>query len=278
MTAIKPLRWISTLYFFQSIPYVIVSVMAILLYQQKGISNTKAALAVSLLVLPWSFKPMIASLVEKQSTPRHLTLWAEFIIGSLFLGIYLTYHLPSFLLWATGGLAIIACLSSIHDVACDGLYIKNLADDFQQKLAPWRGFFFQFGRMCVKGGVLAFATLLALRLEKDTWELFFLCVSLIAFTTWGYHVWILPKHKRLSITATESKKRQKHSTLNLLKNKTFALAAILACIYHFSDAQMQRIVPLYLIDTSGAGFTLSQVGQYCGFYGTDPLQYFRTLG
>lgn len=50
--------------FFQSIPYVVITLIATIMYQQYGMTNTQAAFLTSLFMLPWTIKPLFAPFLE----------------------------------------------------------------------------------------------------------------------------------------------------------------------------------------------------------------------
>ena len=60
----NPWAWIPTLYFAEGIPYVMVMVIAEMMYKRLGMSNADAALYTSWLYLPWVIKPIWSPLVD----------------------------------------------------------------------------------------------------------------------------------------------------------------------------------------------------------------------
>ncbi|WP_019218027.1 hypothetical protein [Legionella tunisiensis] len=55
----------------------------------------------------------------------------------------------------------------------DGLYLLNL-DEHRQKIRTITDYFYQFGRLFIKGGLLVLAGRLAIEYEVNVWSLFFL--------------------------------------------------------------------------------------------------------
>ena len=60
LSSVKPYQWLPSLYFFQSMPFVVVILLATIMYQQNGMDNASAAFFTSLITLPWVIKPLLA--------------------------------------------------------------------------------------------------------------------------------------------------------------------------------------------------------------------------
>ncbi|WP_019233893.1 hypothetical protein [Legionella anisa] len=71
LTSPKNHQWIASLYFFQSMPYVVVTLIATIMYQQHGMTNTQTALLTSLFMLPWTIKPLFAPFLENLATKKN---------------------------------------------------------------------------------------------------------------------------------------------------------------------------------------------------------------
>ena len=80
----KNYQWIASIYFFQSIPFVVVNVIATIMYQQKGIDNAQAALITSLLALPWAIKPLYSPFLENAATKKWITVFSQLFLSILF--------------------------------------------------------------------------------------------------------------------------------------------------------------------------------------------------
>lgn len=67
----KNYQWIASLYFFQSIPYVVVTLIATIMFQQYGMTNTQAAFLTSLFMIPWTIKPLFTPFLEDRATKKN---------------------------------------------------------------------------------------------------------------------------------------------------------------------------------------------------------------
>ena len=78
----RPWAWIPSLYFSQSIPYVIVMMLSVVMYKDLGISNTDIALYTSWLYLPWVIKPLWSPVVDMFRTKRWWIVGLQRVTGA----------------------------------------------------------------------------------------------------------------------------------------------------------------------------------------------------
>ncbi|KTD01806.1 MFS transporter [Fluoribacter gormanii] len=260
----KNYKWIASLYFFQSMPYVVVTLIATIVYQQYGMSNTQAAFLTSLFMLPWTIKPLFAPFLEHLATKKKLTLYAQAIVTLIFILLAFCVENSYFLVISSVGFAGLAFISSLHDIVSDGIYLLNLNNEEQKKYVALRSFFYQMGRLIIKGGLLAFIGSLAVYYELNVWQIFFFSLSVISFSLTFYHKAKIPEHQ----TKAESIDLNYYDIFKTLLFDTQIYPILFFIfIYNFSEAQMQKIIPLFLLDKGGLGLNLSQVGQLYGIIG-----------
>ncbi|RUR23557.1 hypothetical protein [Legionella qingyii] len=150
----KNYQWVASLYFFQSMPYVVVTLIATIMYQQYGMTNTQAAFLTSLFMLPWTIKPLFAPFLEHLATKKKLTLYAQVSISLIFIILAFCVDNSYFLMISSIGFVGLAFISSLHDIVSDGIYLLNLSHEEQKKYVALRSFFYQMGRLIIKGGLL----------------------------------------------------------------------------------------------------------------------------
>ena len=92
----NPWAWVSTLYFAQGIPYVVVMTVSVIMYKRMGISNTDIALYTSWLYLPWVIKPLWSPFVDMFRTKRFWIVSLQLIIGASLAAVALTIPMPAF--------------------------------------------------------------------------------------------------------------------------------------------------------------------------------------
>ncbi|MBA2709887.1 MAG: MFS transporter [Tatlockia sp.] len=268
LKSIKAYQWISSLYFFQSMPFVVVSLIATIFYQQQGLDNTQSALITSCLVLPWAIKPVFAPYLEKISTKKRLTIFTQGLISCLFLLLALGIDRQYTFRLSILAFSLLAFTSSLHDIVSDGVYLINLDGPSQKRYIALRSLFYQMGRLVIKGGLLTFVAQIANYFLFNTWQVFFYCLFIMAFVLTICHVIKIPEIEAIS---TQVKKNPLSIYKSLMASKQFSAALIFIFLYNCSDAQMQKIVPLFLLDKMGLNLGLFQFGQIYGVYGSIAL-------
>lgn len=258
-------RWIASLYFLQSIPFVVVSLLATLMYQQRGVDNATVALLTSLLTLPWAIKPLFAPFLENIATKKRITITMQLVIAVLFFALSFCVESHYFLESSFLLLLCLAIASSIHDIAADGFYLINLSRADQTRYVALRSFFYQMGRLSIKGGLLAFIAYFANHENIPVWPLFFLCLGSMVLVLCRYHV------KKMPEIETIKPRRDNHYFVvfkTLLLSRQYYPALLFIFLYNSTDAQMQKIIPLFLLDKMGLNLNLSQVGDVYGILGS----------
>lgn len=263
----KNYQWIASLYFFQSIPYVVVTLIATIMFQQYGMTNTQAAFLTSLFMIPWTIKPLFTPFLEDRATKKKLTLYAQATLSFLFMFMALGVDTPYFLILSSLGFASLAFISSLHDIVSDGIYLL-LNNEEQKRYVAWRSFFYQMGRLLIKGGLLALIGGLALHYQFNVWRIFFLSLFVIGLLLTCYHKVKIPEND----SRTESIHSNYHQIFKtLFFNKKIYPILLYIFIYNFSEAQMQKIIPLFLLDHEGLALNLYQVGELYGIFGSTLL-------
>ena len=67
---VSPLAWVPTLYFAMGLPFIIVNMVATLMFRGLGIDDARITLWTSLIILPWSLKPFWSPLMEMFRTKK----------------------------------------------------------------------------------------------------------------------------------------------------------------------------------------------------------------
>ena len=66
----SPIFWVSTAYFGMGLPFVVLNMVAVLMYKGLGVSDAKIAFWTSLIMLPWTLKPLWSPLLEMYRTKK----------------------------------------------------------------------------------------------------------------------------------------------------------------------------------------------------------------
>ena len=68
----SPIFWVPTAYFGMGLPFVVLNMVAVLMYKGLGVSDAKIAFWTSLIMLPWTLKPLWSPLLEMYRTKKFL--------------------------------------------------------------------------------------------------------------------------------------------------------------------------------------------------------------
>ena len=152
-----PWAWIPTLYFAEGIPYVMVMIIAEMMYKRLGLSNTDAALYTSWLYLPWVIKPLWSPLVDLFRTKRWWIVVMQFFAGAGLAGVAFTIEASNAVQWTLAFFWLVAFSSATHDIAADGFYMLSLNTYQQSLFVGIRSTFYRVANIAGQGLTLMIA-------------------------------------------------------------------------------------------------------------------------
>ncbi len=135
----SPLSWVVTAYFAEGLPYIAIAAASALMFKNMGISDTQIAIWTSLIMWPYTFKPLWGPFLEIYRTKKFFVILTQLTIGVLFGLVGFSLSLPNFFIYAIVLLAIIAFSGATHDMAVDGVYLNTLSPKEQAKYIGWQG-------------------------------------------------------------------------------------------------------------------------------------------
>jgi PAT family beta-lactamase induction signal transducer AmpG len=279
-------RWIPTLYFAQGIPYVVVMMLAVVMYKNLAISNTAIALYTSWLYLPWVIKPLWSPLVELFGRKRAWIVALQFTLGVALALVAMTLPAPFFFRATLAVLWLMAFASATHDIAADGFYLFALNPQRQAAFVGVRSTFYRLAMIAGQGGLVWLAGALIDRWDDPVraWQAVFaaLAGAFIAVAAW--HAWALPR-PAADAPAVPATGRPWHdgATIFAAFFRRPDIGRILAflLLYRFAEAQLLKLVAPFLLDardTGGLALTNQQVGLYYGTAGVIALTLGGLLG
>ena len=92
----NPIAWVPSVYFGMGLPYVALSLVSVLMFTDLGIDKEAVTFWTSLLVLPWSLKPLFSLVMELFGTKRQYIYITEAISALMFGLVCFSLPLPSF--------------------------------------------------------------------------------------------------------------------------------------------------------------------------------------
>lgn len=281
----SPITWIPTAYFAMGLPFVVLNMVTVLMFKGLDVDNKLITFWTSLILLPWTLKPLWSPFLELFKTKRFFVIATQLTTGITFGLVALALNLPHFFSISIALLAVIAFSGATHDIACDGVYMSELSTEEQAKYIGWQGAFYNIAKIVASGGLVYLAGYMiekytevdpdgVLAANKRAWitVMALLCVVMVLLGI--YHIFMLPKSR-------EAAKTGDHTAKDVMKDLLDVLAAFfrkrhiwyylsLVVLYRFAEGFVMKIVPLFLKadkTIGGLGLSEKEIGLYYGTYG-----------
>ena len=268
--------WIPTLYFASGLPYHAITSISDIMYKDMGISNSDIALYTSILLIPWTIKPLWSPFVEMISTRRKWTLYSQIVLAICFTIIAISIPSKNFLPLTLCAFMAGAFVSSTHDIALDGFYILGLPQEKQSFFSGIRNTFYRIATVFGSGILVMLANKLAHNFGNNAiaWSATFITTAAIMAFLFIYHRKALPKpHKDISREINNVSKI--FSSFGDIIKSYFSKPGITSTIlflllFRFPEAQLGKIGKLFLMDSAEAGglaLSLGDIGFINGVIG-----------
>lgn len=268
-----PFYWIPTTWFAMGLPFVALSAASSIMYKNMGISDTQIAFWTSLIMLPWTIKPLWGPFLEMFKTRKFFVYITQMFTGILFFLAGLSLHLDHFFAASIGILSIIAFSGATHDTAADGVYLNELSAKEQAQYVGWQGAFYNIAKV-ISGGVLVY---FAGELEKklgiaSAWMVVLMLYGGTMLALGIYNMRMLPQSTQQQ--EVHSFKDGLHTLKDVLitffQKKYIWFGLLFIVFYRFAEGQAIKITPLFFKaarDEGGLGLTTSQIGLLYGVFG-----------
>ena len=274
----NPWAWVPTLYFAEGLPYIAVTVLAIEIYMQLGLSDAEITFYTSWLYLPWVIKPFWSPFLDLYKTKRWWITTMQLLLGSAFAGVAFTIQADW---WLQGSICffwMLAFSSATHDVAADGFYMMGLDQHEQAFFVGIRSTFYRLSMIVGKGVLIMLAGVLQVMFRyqiKFSWSLIFYGLTGLFIAFYLYHNFILP-HPKEDVDHQEKPevKVVVHDFLmtfaTFFKKKQIFTAIAFMLLFRLPEALLTPISQLFLQAQSskgGLGLSLQEFGLVNGTVG-----------
>jgi PAT family beta-lactamase induction signal transducer AmpG len=240
---VYPARWVPTLYFAEGLPFVAIAMVSALMYKNMGIADAQITFWTSLVMLPWTLKPLWGPLLEMFKTKKYFVVATEFVGGVAF-----------------GFLALSLPLS--------GFFRYSIA-----LFVGWQGAAYNIAKVFTQGALVY----LAGQLERSVgitraWMTIMGVYGAVLVTLSIYHARFLPSGGAATqVTTLREGFRTLWDVIRTFFQKKYILWGILFIVlYRFAEGQAIKIVPLFFKaarDHGGLGLTTSEIGIVYGTFG-----------
>lgn len=268
-----PAAWVPTVYFAMGLPFIAIAQASVLMFKSFEVSDSLIAFWTSLIMLPWTLKPLWSPLLEMFKTKKHFVVGTQLVTGITFALVAFSLPLNDFFTYSIALLAIVALSGATHDIATDGVYLSVLSSQDQAKYIGWQGAAYNMAKILTAGGLVY----LAGQLEElygvlHAWMIVMGIYGAVMFALALYHMRMLPSGG----AATEVKTlKEGFATLwdvirTFFQKKYIGWYIGFIVIYRFAEGFAIKIAPLFFkaaVADGGLGLTTSEIGIVYGVFG-----------
>lgn len=269
-----PISWIPTVYFAMGLPFVALAQASSLMFKNMGITDTQITLWTSLIMLPWTLKPLWSPILEMFKTKKQFVVATQFITGISFALVAFSLQLPDFFTYSIAFMAVIAFSGATHDIATVGVYLNELSPVDQAKYVGWQGAFYNLAKV-LSGGALVY---LAGELEKTmgvstAWMIVMGIYGVIMLLLAVYHLRALPEGRSNANVQSfnEGMETLKDVAITFFQKKGILLSLAFVILYRFAEGFAIKIAPLFFKASQaegGLGLSTSKIGMIYGVFGS----------
>lgn len=248
---VSPVAWVPTLYFAMGMPFVVLNMVCTLMYKGMGVSDAQIAFWTSLIMLPWTLKPLWSPFLEMYKTKKFFVVLTQLVSGIGFALVAFALHLPDFFAITIAILAVIALSGATHDIAADGTYMSVLSKEEQAKWIGWQGAFYNIAKIAATGGLVYLAGVFIKHFGVTTaWMVIMLIIAVIMCALGLYHIFILPATSNATSAEDKNLGEALRELWNVFadffKKKHIVYYLFFIILYRFCEGFVMKIVPLFL--------------------------------
>lgn len=267
----NPIGWVPSVYFGMGLPYVALSIVSVLMFKDLGIANETITYFTSLLVLPWSLKPLFSLMMELFGTKRQYIIMTEVVSALMFGLVAFSLPLDNFFAIALALMGVLAISASMHDIAGDGVYMQELSASEQGQFAGWQGAFYNLAKILTNGGLVWLAGYLSKSLgQQMAWMVIMGICATLMLSLAIYHAFSLPREtaKGQAKTFDEGMKELITVVVSFFKKKYIWLYLAFIFAYRLAEGLTMKVAPLFLTDQTEVGGLGLSNEHYGLIYGT----------
>lgn len=268
-----PATWVPTLYFSEGLPFAATAVVSVLMYKSLGLSDSQIAFFTTLVMWPWTLKPLWGPLLEMFKTKKHFVVGTQFIGGVAFGVLALTLPLEGFLQYSLVMFVIIAFNSATHDIAADGVFINSLNSKQQAQFVGWQGASYNVAKVLSQGALVYVAGKLEISVGvTEAWMIVMGLFGAILILMGFYHLKMLPSGGASTKveSVSEAFKTFGEVVKSFFKKKNIWWGLAFIILFRFAEGQITKIVPLFMRATpeeGGLGLLTADIGIAYGVFG-----------
>ena len=280
--SVSPLRWVPSLYFAMGLPFVVLNMVAAVMYKDLGVTDAQIAFWTSLVMWPWTIKFLWSPFLELFRSKKFFVVTTQLATGVLFGLAALALHLPAFFAVTVALFAAVAFSGATHDIAADGVYMSELSATDQAKYIGWQGAFYNLAKLVATGGLVWLAGWLFERFcgpgldsaaaSRSAWSVICIILAVIMLAAGLWHMRSLPSGGAAASgrTLSDGLHGLREVIVSFFAKRHIWCYIAFIILYRLGEGFVMKIVPLFLkADTAagGLGLTNRQIGLYYGTFG-----------
>lgn len=271
----SPWLWVPTLYFAEGVPYVVVTVTAIM-YVRLGVSNTTMAFYTSLLLLPWSLKALWSPVVDIFGTRRRWIIIMQLLLALSMAAVALALPGAMYFRLTMASFMVMGVLSATHDIAADGFYLTALDDSRQSYFVGIRTAVYRLAIILGQGPLVMLAGWLETTFGDipRAWAVTFYLMAGIYACIAVYHIFVLPRpaadRSRDARTLRQVMAEFGRTFAAFFRKPHIITALLFMLLYKFPEAQLTKMISPFMLAPAadgGLGLLTADVGYYYGTIG-----------
>ena len=267
--------WVPTAYFAMGLPFMVLAQSTAIMYKNMGISDSKIAFWTSLIMLPWTLKPLWSPVLEMFKSKKFFVVTSQFITAITFALIAFALPLPNFFTYTIALLGVIGFSGATNDIATDGVYLSVLSSKDQARYIGWQGASYNVGKFLAYGGFVTIAGILEKQMGVvNAWVAVMLGIGGAMALVGIYHSRMLPGGE-VSTSEVKSMKEGFATLWDVLKTffqkKHIYWYIAFIVLYRFAEGFAIKIAPLFFkaaVADGGLGLTTTEIGVVYGTFGT----------
>ncbi len=278
----SPLAWVPSVYFAMGLPFVVLNLVAVIMFNNLGVDKAQIAFWTSLLTLPYTLKFLWSPLLEIYWTKKNFVVLTQAVSGFCFALIAFALPLPGFFSYAIAIMGVIALSGATHDIATDGVYLTALDKKTQSQFIGWQGAFYNLAKVLANGALVYLAGVLMTHFESSNpekapfyaWMIIMGIIGAILILLSIYHSFMLPSGSKPEGNAAGGKQAMSEMArvlVDFFRKKHIWYYILFIVCYRLTEGFAMKMVPIFLqAPASEGGLAMSNeaMGSIYGVFGT----------
>lgn len=278
----NPVTWVPSVYFAMGLPFVALSLVSVIMFTNLGVDAATITFWTSLLILPYTLKPLWSPILELYSTKKRFVIVTQALTGFCFGLIAFLLPIPDYFAFTIAIMAVIAFSGATHDIATDGIYLTALDKRTQSQYIGWQGAFYNLAKVLANGGLVALAGWLISYFKRTTpdnaatyaWMIIMGLLGTLMVGLAIYHYFMLPtgsKSAGAPSSLSEGMKSLGEVFADFFRKRHIWYYILFIVCYRLTEGFAVKMVPIFLLDgkdAGGLGLDNAEMGLIYGTLGT----------